>query len=50
MGEGEMLKTEVPDPNGDRVMKLIDTITTLQETISLKNETIALLKSQLNTK
>lgn len=46
-GEGEMFKTVVPDANADRVVKLIDTITTLQDTINAKSETNAILKERI---
>lgn len=56
-GAGEMIKAELPDANADRVLKMVDTIATLQETINAKNDTIAMLservkqlESQLNTK
>lgn len=62
LGEGNMLKgkTEIEtleDKNTDRLMKLVDTIATLQETINTKSDTIALLnerikqlENQLNSK
>lgn len=46
-GEGEMFKTVVSDANADRVIKLIDTITTLQEAINAKSETIAMQKERI---
>lgn len=47
-GVGEMFKTEIPDANADRVMKLVDTIATLQDTINGKNDIIATLTSRIN--
>ncbi len=56
-GNGEMLRAELPDANADRVLKMVDTIATLQDTINAKTDTIATLnerikqlESQLNTK
>lgn len=46
-GEGEMLKAVEQDLNNDKLMKLVDTITFLQETINNKNETIALLNEKI---
>lgn len=46
-GEGEMLKNEVPDANTDRVLKLVDTIATLQESINAKTETISSLNERI---
>lgn len=52
-----MLRAELPDANADRVLKMVDTIATLQDTINAKTDTIATLnerikqlESQLNTK
>ena len=46
-GEGEMFKAVEPDTDADRVFKLIDTISTLQETINSKNDTIAVLTERI---
>lgn len=46
-GEGEMFKTESVDSNADRVMKLVDTITTLQEALNAKSETISTLSERI---
>ena len=49
-GEGNMLKNDSPisEPTTDfdRLMKLVDTITTLQEVVNEKSKTIALLKER----
>lgn len=62
LGEGDMLKGNsdleaIEDKNTERLMKLVDTIATLQETINAKSETINAqnerikqLELQLNTK
>lgn len=42
--EGEMVKS---NRESDRMMKLIDTITTLQDSINLKNDTIAALTERI---
>lgn len=57
-GTGEMFNSEQPNSAElERINKLVDTIATLQDTINLKNETIAalsernrLLEIQLNSK
>lgn len=46
-GEGEMFKTITPDVNAERVMKMVDTITTLQDTINNKDTTIAALNERI---
>ena len=46
MGEGDMLKSEGKE--AERIAKLVDTITTLQEVIEIKNQTIADLKARVN--
>ncbi len=57
-GTGEMFNSEQPNSAElERINKLVDTIATLQDTINLKNETIAALtdrnkqlEAQLSTK
>lgn len=57
-GTGEMFNSEQPkSAELERINKLVDTIATLQDTINLKNETIAalternkILEAQLNSK
>lgn len=57
-GTGEMFNSEQPNSAElERINKLVDTIATLQDTINLKNETIAILaernkqlEAQLTTK
>lgn len=46
-GDGEMLKSEPIDANADRVIKLVDTITMQQDTISEKTKEIADLKERV---
>lgn len=46
-GEGEMFNAETPDINAERVLKLVDTIATLQDAINSKDETIAALKERI---
>lgn len=46
-GEGEMFKTVTPDVNAERVMKMVDTITTLQDTINNKDTTIVALNERI---
>ncbi len=46
-GKGEMLLSDCPDANLDRVMKLVDTIATLQDSLSEKSKTISLLKEKI---
>ncbi|MCM1369966.1 MAG: helix-turn-helix domain-containing protein [Candidatus Amulumruptor caecigallinarius] len=46
-GEGEMFKVITPDVNAERVMKMVDTITTLQDTINDKDATIASLNGRI---
>lgn len=62
LGEGSMLKTQnredvVEEKNTERLLRLVDTIAILQETINGKNDTIAMLnervkqlENQLNSK
>lgn len=45
LGEGEMLKSQNKD--SERLNSLIDTITTLQESINIKNDTIASLTERI---
>lgn len=52
LGEGNMLKEKVDievidERNTERIMKLIDTITTLQDAINIKNATIASLTERI---
>lgn len=46
-GTGNMLTADNEDANIDRVMKLVDTITTLQESLNAKTETIATLNERI---
>lgn len=46
-GEGEMLKLVEQDLNNDKLMKLVDTITFLQETINAKSDSIATLNDRI---
>lgn len=46
-GVGEMFKSDPIDANAEKVMKLIDTITILQDTINAKNETISILSDRV---
>lgn len=51
-GEGSMLKSEAPTPHEtdndfDRLMKLVDTITTLQDVVNEKSKTIAVLTERI---
>lgn len=46
-GEGEMFKSEAADANSDRVIKLVDTIGTLQEAINAKSDTINALNERI---
>lgn len=46
-GEGSMFKTTVPDCNAERILKLVDTINTLQDTINAKSESIAILNERI---
>lgn len=46
-GEGEMLKGQTEDPNAERLMKLVDTIATLQDAINIKSETISTLTAKV---
>lgn len=53
LGEGQMLKTEknenmAEDKNRERLLRLVDTIATLQDTINAKSDTIALLNERIN--
>lgn len=49
LGKGDMLKdgSKMSDVNTGRLMKLVDTIATLQETINVKNDTIAILTNKI---
>lgn len=46
-GEGTMFKENMPDCNAERVLKLVDTINTLQDTINAKSETIATMAKRI---
>ena len=46
-GEGEMFKTDTSARETERTEKLIDTITTLQESINAKNDTISTLTEKI---
>lgn len=46
-GDGEMFQDRQNSAELERIDKLIDTITTLQDTINAKNETIALLSERI---
>lgn len=46
-GEGAMLKAEPSDANLDRVLKLVDTVNTLQDALNEKSKTIATLKERI---
>ena len=51
-GEGSMLTqdetdNDISDVNAERVLKLVDTIATLQDTINSKSETIAVLNERI---
>lgn len=46
-GNGDMIISEPEDPNAGRVLKLVDTINTLQDALNAKTETIALLNSRI---
>lgn len=46
-GEGDMFKSEAVDANTGRVLKLVDTIATLQDAITAKNEVISTLNERL---
>lgn len=46
-GKGEMFKSEPADVNTERVLKLVDTIATLQEAINIKASTIATLNYRI---
>lgn len=46
-GEGEMLTGNQKDPSAERIEKLIGTIETLQESIELKNKSIAMLTERV---
>lgn len=53
LGEGNMLKGKsdieiLENKNMERLMKLVDTITTLQDTINDKNKVIASLNDRIN--
>lgn len=45
-GTGDMFKTEPVDVNTDKMMKLVDTIATLQDTINAQSATIAMLQER----
>lgn len=52
LGEGTMLKTQnnndaLEEKNTERLLRLVDTIATLQETINAKSDTIVNLNEQL---
>lgn len=47
LGVGTMFRSFVSQKESERILKLVDTITTLQETINAKNETIALLTERV---
>lgn len=52
LGEGSMLKGKseietLENKNTERLMKLVDTIATLQETINVKNDTIMALTERI---
>ena len=47
LGEGEMFKTDISARETERTEKLIDTITTLQESINAKNDTISTLTEKI---
>ena len=47
LGEGEMFKTDTSARETERTEKLIDTITTLQESINAKNDTISTLTEKI---
>ena len=52
LGEGQMLKNTnnsevVEEKNTERLLKLVDTIATLQDTINSKSETIAVLNERI---
>lgn len=56
-GTGPMFLSLVPNQDGERINKLVNTIGTLQDTIDAKSDTIATLterikqlESQLNSK
>lgn len=46
-GSGEMLKGQPEDQYAERLMKLVDTIATLQDTINIKSETISTLTAKI---
>lgn len=46
-GEGEMFKSEPADVNAERVLKLVDTITTLQDTLNAKTEANLILSERV---
>ena len=53
LGEGPMLKTKnsmdaLEEKNTERLLRLVDTITTLQEAINAKSETIVTLNEKIN--
>lgn len=52
LGEGSMLKTKssadaVEEKNTERLLRLVDTIATLQETINAKSDTISRLNERI---
>lgn len=50
VGRGEMFKkpeTEFSESQAEKLLKLVDTIATLQETINIKNDTIAILTNKI---
>lgn len=46
-GEGEMITGDKTDASMERVLKLVDTISTLQDAINEKSKTIATLKERI---
>ena len=46
-GEGDMLKANNKDINTERMLKLLDTITTLQATINAQSDTINVLTERI---
>ncbi len=47
-GNGDMFITDQPDINGERLLKLVDTIATLQDAIKDKANTIQKLQEHIN--
>lgn len=46
-GNGDMFKTEITDTSADKILKLVDTITTLQDALNAKTETIAMQNEKI---